>query len=463
MMLIMKHLHSFSFSKYHHAIHPSPQGLPSPIDEFLRKVDEIIETRRPRVEVLNAMEASIGRIWEDVEALLARRKQIADINSNFHEKLVTCQSKIDALELACRDTMIPMEVEPVEEFLHKFRAMRTDVLSAVMATLKDGKELLTMLREIASEGSVDSRPDYLVADAIQSIKQVEKLLEDLHDRRNSLEIAWQSRREQLEQCLRLAVLTKEVAELEDRICSRQNAMEMSFSLGDSHSTAKRLLAENDHLKRDAIEFRDKALRLTKATEQLVESGSFAGEETCARSYAVLSKCTDFYTEIDHRDILLRKSIEFFASAESALAELMGLDARMGSMTNFSVRDCTKLLAQITQVTETPIRIGYCLVDEVGRTKPEVMGVKRMIEELEKKKAQLEKLCNVHAEHEITISEQINVFFASHNEILSWLISYAEEFIKANNVVGGNLLSAQTFLHKHCKLLADLEVNSVRRR
>lgn len=441
------------------------QGLPSPIDEFLRKVDEMIETRRPRVEVLNAMESSMGRVWDDVEALLVRRKRIADINSNFHEKLVTCQSKIESLELACRDTMIPMEVEPVEEFLHKFRALRTDVLSSVMAALKDGKDLLTMLREIASEGSVDSRPDYLVADAILSIKQVEKLLEDLHDRRNSLEIAWQSRREQLEQCLRLAVLTKEVLQIEIQLEARRNAMEVSFSLGDSQKTVKALLAENDHLKQDAVELRDRALRLAKATEQLVKTGSFAGEETCARAYAILSKCTDFYADTDRREVLLRQSNAFFASAETALLQMAAQESRMDTTlrnlpTNEAMREYTKVLEQTNEVTAPPIQMGYCLIDEVGRALPEVLGVKRAIDELEQRRGYLEKRCTEHAEHEINISEKINAFFSRHNEILSWLISNAEDFISANTTVGESLLSAQTFLHKHYKLLADLEVRRV---
>lgn len=407
------------------------------------------------------MESSIGRIWEDVEVLLIRRKRIADINSNFHEKLVTCQSKIDALELACRDTMIPMEVEPVEEFLHKFRALRTDVLASVMATLKDGKELLTMLREIASEGTVDSRPDYLVADAIQSIKQVEKLLEDLHDRRNALEIAWQSRREQLEQCLRLAVLTKEIHETEQRLNARRNAMDIAFSLGDSQYQVDQLLHENDRLKRDAIELRDKALRLTKATEQLVESGHFANEETCAKAYSLLSMCTDFYADTDRREVLLRQSKAFFASAESALSQVSDIESRIEAIKQLPskdvVREYTNILEQVNKATETPIQMGYCLIDEVGRALPEVMGVKRMVEELERRRSFAEKLCKVNAEQEIHVSEKINAFFGRHNQILSWLISNAEEFIKTNASIGTSLISAQSFLHKHYQLLADLEV------
>lgn len=436
--------------------------MPTPIDEFLRKIDEMVETRRPRVEIMNAMEESIGRIWTDVEQLMVRRKRIADTNSNFHEKLVTCQSKIEALELACRDTMIPMEVEPVEEFLNKFRALRSDVLAFVMSALKDGKELLTMLRELASEGSVDSRPDYIVGDAIRSIKQVEKLLEDLHDRRSALEVAWQSRREQLEQCLRLAVLTKDINAVDKHLVILQDSQAVTTTLGESTNHVEHLLVDCERAKRNAIELRDRALRLTKATEELVEAGSFANEEVCARAYQVLSKCTEFYDETDRRQSLLEQSKAFFMAAEVALARAAELESELSVFTKSHPRDAVKefssVLDKLNAAVAGPIQMGYCLVAEVGSAMPEVIGVRRKIDELENKKKYLEKLCTVHAEHEINVSEKINVFFARHNEILSWFISRAEEFIKTNAAVGTNLLSVQSFLHAHYKLLADLEVS-----
>lgn len=427
-------------------------------------MDEMIESKRPRVEVLNAMEASLTRVWEDVESLMVRRKRIADINSNFHEKLETCQSKISALELACRDTMIPMEVAPVEEFLHKFRAMRTDVLASVMATLKDGKELLGLLREIASEGTMDSRPDYLVADAIRAIKQVEVWLEHLHDRRNGLEIAWQSRREQLEQCLRLAILTQDLNEIEARLDARQNDMTFAFTLGESEKFVDNLLQEYVRLKDDAIEFRDRALRIAKATEKLVESGSFAGDESCAHAYGVLSKCTDFFAETDRRESLLLQAKDFFGRAERAFQKLEQFEVQITSAnrTTKSIVDSpikiySEVLSQLADVTKEPIQLGYCLIDDVGRTLPEVMGIRRVVDELENRKLYLEKLCTSESEHAVDISEKLNSFYSQHNQILSWLVSNAEQCIKVNVALGTTLAAAQSFLHVHHKLMADLEV------
>lgn len=423
----------------------------------------MVASQKPRVEILNAMESSISSIWEDVESLLLRRKKIADTNSNFHEKFETCQSKISALELACRDTMIPMEVEPVEDFLQKFKMMRTEVLASVLATLRDGKELLSLLREIASEGSLDSRPEYVVQDAIRSIKQVEIWLEQLHDRRNGLETAWQSRKDQLEQCLKLAILSKELNELEGTLNKRQNDMTIAFTLGESEKFVDHLLRDYVRLKDDAISLRDRAIKITKTVESLVKQGSFDGDEACAKSYSILARCTEFLDESDRREGLLLQAKDFFHRAESALLQIESFEVEIATLKNANsptnpIKVYSGILSQLEQTVQQPIQLGYCLMDDVGRTRPEVMGVKRVIDEMEKRKIYLEEICTANSEQAIDVSEKINVFFSHHNQILSWLVSIAEAFIKTNSSMGTTLVSARSFLGAHHKILSDLEVS-----
>uniref|UniRef100_A0A1B0CIV6 Ig-like domain-containing protein n=2 Tax=Lutzomyia longipalpis TaxID=7200 RepID=A0A1B0CIV6_LUTLO len=435
------------------------------------------------------------------------------------------------LQEACRDTMIPIEVDPVEEFLAKIKDLRTDVLASVMSALREGNELLAHLKEIAKEGSLDSRPDHIKQDAVKAILQVEVWLEDLHDRRNALEIAWQSRKSQLEQCLQLAVLVKELEDIEamlhrresdmsiaftlgdtesivdhllreyvglkddamllrdralraakatedlvrsdcfagDEACARAYAiawqsrksqleqclqlavlvkeledieamlhrresdMSIAFTLGDTESIVDHLLREYVGLKDDAMLLRDRALRAAKATEDLVRSDCFAGDEACARAYAVLARCTDFFDETDRRENWLLQAKDFFHRAEAALATLDAMEAEV-----------------------TRAKMGYCLMDDVGRTQPEVMGVKRVVEEMENRKIYLEQVCSMNSEKHVTISEHINTFFLHYNEILSWLVSTAEATLKNHNTFGRNLPTAHEFLTAHHKLLSDLE-------
>lgn len=69
------------------------------------------------------------------------------------------------LEMACNDTHLPIEIEAVKSFLKKIHELRKTMLETLMGALKDGKVLLDLLREISNEGTLDSRPDRIKADA----------------------------------------------------------------------------------------------------------------------------------------------------------------------------------------------------------------------------------------------------------------------------------------------------------
>lgn len=72
---------------------------------------------------------------------------------------------MDALEMACNDTLLPIEIEAVRNFLSKIQDLRKDMLEALMGALQEGKVLLDRLKELANEGTIDSRPDRIKDDA----------------------------------------------------------------------------------------------------------------------------------------------------------------------------------------------------------------------------------------------------------------------------------------------------------
>jgi hypothetical protein len=80
------------------------------------------------------------------------------------------------------------------------------------------------------------------------VSQVEHWLENLHDRRKLLEIAWQSRKTHLEQCLALALLASDLKGLEEILIVRKEAVTGgSDQLGNSSASAELLLHEHKKL------------------------------------------------------------------------------------------------------------------------------------------------------------------------------------------------------------------------
>lgn len=423
--------------------------------------------KKAKPELLDAMGQSLSLAWDDVLKLLNQRKQVLDLNANFHEKIGACRGKMSALEMACRDTMIPIEIDSVHEFLSKFKQLRIEVLASVMTALKEGNELLAKLREIATTGTLDSRPDHITVEVKKSITQVECWLEDLHDRRNSLELAWQTRKQQLEQCLALAIFARDLNDLENILHNRKNTLssDTAFNLGDSEDMAKQLLQEYLQLKQDAVSLRDKALKITRATEKLVSTGCFAGDEACAKAYSVLNGCSEYLDLIDYRERLLQDAKEFFNKSQKLLTILEQLEIEVSTTklpkgSQEAVAIHCKILKDIVGLSEEPLRLGYALLEEVGRANPEASGIKRIVEEIENRKIYLEEICSAYGEQHLKVSESLNIFLEKYNEILSWLVSIAEAFLRTNNSMGSNYQQSKEFHHLHHQLLSDLEVKYI---
>lgn len=374
---------------------------------------------------------------------------------------------MSSLEVACNDTMIPIEIEAVREFVESFKILRTEMLASISAALKVGNQMLDKLRELANIGTFDSRPNHIKQDALLAIAQVERWLEDLSNRRNSLEQAWQSRKTQLEQCLTLAILAKELSDIEYSLNATKNSNFSSFTLGDSADQARDLLQTYQNVKPEALLLRDKSLKITKATEELVSTGCFAGDEACAKAYSILATCTEFVDEVDHREALLSQSREFFGRAENLLTKLSQIEIELS---NLQLRPSSpsplllqhKVLQEVTTTISDILQAGYSLIDDVGRTKPEVAGVQAMVERIEQKKLAFEQYCLRSSEESLRLTEAFNEFLERYNQLFQWLDDARRDRLEqAMDIhrMGDNLAEAKECLLLHHQLLNDLEVSN----
>jgi hypothetical protein len=66
-----------------------------------------------------------------------------------------------ALEIACQDSSVPVDIDAVKQLLTKLHDLKRLMLESLMASLQDGKLLLEKLRELSTEGTLDSRPGHI--------------------------------------------------------------------------------------------------------------------------------------------------------------------------------------------------------------------------------------------------------------------------------------------------------------
>lgn len=178
-----------------------------------------------------------------------------------------CLRIMDQLEATCQDVSVPINIEEVKQLLSRLHSLKRSMLESLMSTLQEGKSLLDRLKAIAGAGTLDSRPDNIRVSADRgkksvrrpelriggikgcffnsaAVSKVEHWLEKLHDRRKYIELAWQSRKTQVEQCLALALLARELSEIEEILRRRREIFNRSGErLGDSSRNAKILMEE----------------------------------------------------------------------------------------------------------------------------------------------------------------------------------------------------------------------------
>ncbi|CAG9864548.1 unnamed protein product [Phyllotreta striolata] len=436
------------------------QNKQSPVEELLRQADQLIATQRPRAEVYAAMAESLGRAWKDINGTLELRKRIIDLNVLYHRAAGDFFDKAAALEVSCKETEVPVNVDAVKDFLTMVHEQRRALLEALMGALQAGNSLLARLKELGAEGTLDSRPERLRTSVNKAVSQVQGWLDELHLRRQVLEGTFCRRKTQLEQCLALAILAADLRELEGAVQNRRELLTNSNQYGDSSSSAELLLHEHKKLLPEAQQLQERALKITKATEQLVSSGCYAGEEATQQAYAILSATSDYLADLQSREALLERVIAFFRSAQMVLTKLNQLEIQLtATVLPKTSPQLAQLHAQcakaIEEATSQPLAEGYAILDAAGRgTGAE--GVKAAVEELENKKILLDGLCTAHKEENVMINRALNNFLEKHNEIYNWLVTIAEAFLQAHRDMGNDLIMAKDFYDLHNQLLNDLQ-------
>ncbi|XP_037721818.1 uncharacterized protein LOC119554814 isoform X23 [Drosophila subpulchrella] len=438
------------------------QSLPGPMDEFVQKADKLLASKRISSELVNAMADTLNIIWQDILNLLQDRQHLLILCTQFHDKMTQCFRKMDQLELACEETLHPPDVPRVQEFLNRFKQLRIDMLTGVMAALKDGNELLAQLEELEKLETLDTRPEHIKRDATRAVHQVQQWLEALHDRRNSLELAWQTKKTQMEQCLALALLGRELVDLEAALQQARMELNTMYSLGECEHTANEMLIKYREWKQQALILRDRALKITRAKEKVQSAGHFTEDEACARAYAVLSGCTEHLDLVDQREHWLHQSREFFAKAEHTLSVLEKLELELTSVklpphSPESYAMYSKVDRDVRSFTEEPLRLGYGILDEVGRTQPETQGVKRVLDELENRKVYIQGICANSSEDQQKVQRALSEFLTHHNELLAWLRASGQLQLQQSVDMGRNLQQAKQFLLQHHELMQDLEI------
>lgn len=123
----------------------------------------------------------------------------------------------------------------------------------------------------------------------------------------------------LEKRLTICLLVTDLNLLENILSERRNSLErIQNSLGGSQYECSKLIAVNVNLITEAKDIRDQALRVVKATEQLVLTKGYMEEDYKLKAYKLLELATEYLEELTRRENFLDAAMKFFESAEKVI-------------------------------------------------------------------------------------------------------------------------------------------------
>ncbi|KAK8383211.1 hypothetical protein O3P69_011607 [Scylla paramamosain] len=433
------------------------QSKQSPVEDLLNQADQLISTQHPRAEVYAAMAESLGLAWKDLNAQLETRKEILEMGVTFHTKAQQYSDSMDAAERAYTDNVMPNDAEEARQLLSLLHDHKRAVLEASMHTLQEAQTLLGRLRNMTAEGAtLDSRPLQIRTNIDFACSQIEHYLESLHDRRRFLDGLFAARKHHLEQCLALCLLYQDLTEAVSSLKQLRDEVSQHQSLGDSQSNAEILLHE--HLKREAAakEQQDKCIHLLKTAEDMASGGHYAGLEARSRAYSVLEAATALHETCDTRTALLQQAILFFKLAQTALTKLDQAEVQVASMGGEGAQRLSLVVGVVEEAVQPALTEGYGILEVTGgKNQPHNMGISQLVDELERRRAQLSSTCVSSTEQVLQRTELSNAFLEQHNAIESWLVRIGDAFLQGHQDPGGSLSLAKDFLHLHQTLNRDV--------
>ncbi|XP_050062195.1 titin isoform X3 [Aphis gossypii] len=443
-----------SLQAEHERVLEKIQEKQSPVNELLKKADHLIATQNTQPEVYAAMADSLGLAWKDVNDILQKRSYLLHLNVEYHRQAEVCMERIRTLEMLCH-SYLPTDVESIKNHLEHIQEVRKSILEALMVALGNGTQLLDVLKEMQAKGTLDSRPGYNYHSISLAVSQVEHWLEKLHDKRHSLDIDCHERKTMLEKRLTISLLVTDLNLLENILSERKNSLDkIKNCLGDSQYECSKFTEVNSNLITEAKDIRDQALRVAKATEQLVLTKGYMEEDYKFKAYKLLELATEYLEELNRRENLLDAAMKFFETAEKVLRAWETILQHSSD---------EQLASKNTYVSETVKRTGASVIQEgnlILRDLPEAEGVKRVVDELERKKQLILSIVMKDREKYMESSEAVNTFSENYNKIFSWLVSLAETFLHEHNSMGTNLTESREFLISHKTLQRDLRTRGI---
>nr|XP_006823021.1 PREDICTED: titin-like [Saccoglossus kowalevskii] len=426
------------------------------INALLTQADTLIASQQTYSEVYEAMAESLGEAWKDLNAQLEDRRTLLDQSVAFHQSAQEFSERMDKALEDFSSIAVAQDIPTAQSLLQKHLELKKSILEASMHTLNKGQALLDRIKEVGN--LMDPRYQHATTAACYGI---ERVMEELHDRRRLLEELWLRRKLKLEQCLLLCELSIEVEDISNWFKSKGEAYMKRTDIGDSLEATEKLIKEHAEFEESAMEIQINVQRLLRAADKVASTGAEDTEQVQEQTRAIETLCQTFVHKLELRRKLLQMTAAFYRNAQTALGELNQIEVQLQGTdvpedSPELAEKHSRLERSINEISAPVLREGHLLLERVGRDVPSSEGVSEVVEILEAKVSQLRSACTAHKEAEAKARSAIYVQFEEkYSVLIMWMVNVGEAFLSSRNNPGTQLSNVTDFLEEHEQLEEDI--------
>ncbi|XP_076451161.1 coiled-coil domain-containing protein 141-like [Babylonia areolata] len=425
------------------------------VSELLRRADTYADSNRSQTDVHGAMADTLAEAWRDLNEKLQYRSKLLEQSVTFHQSAQELSSNMEQVQGNFLRVPLASDVNTARSLLQQHNDMKQSILECSKRTMDMGQSLLNQIKEMGMHADIQNRHATTAA-----CYGIEHLLELLHDKRRHLEELWTQRKIQLEQCLQLCQLDQEVNKILEWFRTVGNSYMQRTDLGENYAGAKYIQEQHNQFEAEAREIQENMLRLLRTADGLLRRASVDAEGIRQSLMLVDQECESFMVRLDNRRKNITMAVSFFNLAQTALNQLDQIEVQLNSMD--LPRNSAELAERHSQLSNAivdastqSVHEGRLLLERVSSVDSGADGVRRKLEELQKRCGHLESLCKARRAEAWQRSQAYLHFQENYNGLSTWLSQIGHSMLTRHSSMGSSLASAKDFLEVHEQLDEDI--------
>uniref|UniRef100_A0A8V1A5N3 Coiled-coil domain containing 141 n=1 Tax=Gallus gallus TaxID=9031 RepID=A0A8V1A5N3_CHICK len=436
------------------------KALEDKVWDLLHEADKAAEENKEKSQVYDAMAETLGDAWDTLIIMLEKRQALLELTMVFFENALEFAVKIDQVEDFLKNAQEFDNIDNLRELLLQQEHHTKELLEKSLALLNKSHELTEFIEEFKREGP--NANTEVIQGAQSSCLKIDSLLELLQDRRRQLDRSLKHQRQGLEQVLQICLWHQQ----ENQVTSwyKKNIRDYIHkqNLGSSLLENEELLKEHKEMEVRLKEWSSTVEQLEAEAVKILLSEDYTEKEHLNLSSQKIHLLRgEVCCHMEERKALLQEANDFFNTAGKALDALENylkiFNSEGLSLPVLSMK-YDELKEEIKGCTASTLQKGQTLINKADSHSSWVIGIQKMMENVNEKEDQLIRQCP-HDKELMLKKQQQTSSLEHHLNKVSQSIKKITLMLAVDVEIGSHLSESERILNEHLELANQIKETS----